>query len=67
MDACLMAPAFLGATVRRPFLILAAALWARRALLVGFACRLLVVPWTIDFVCTVRKTVKSEDEKVKLS
>jgi hypothetical protein len=50
MDACLMAAAFLGATVRRPFFVLAAALWARRALLVGFACRLLVVPWTIDFV-----------------
>lgn len=34
MEACLMAAAFLGATVRRPFFVLAAALWARRALLV---------------------------------
>ena len=47
MAACLMVTAFLGATVRRPFFGLAAALCARRALLLlllGFACRPLVVP-----------------------
>ena len=33
MVACLMAAAFLGAAIRRPFFVLAAALWARRALL----------------------------------
>jgi hypothetical protein len=40
--------AFFGATVRRPFFVLAAALCARRALLLlGLLCRPLVVPWTM--------------------
>ena len=45
-----MVTAFFGAAARRPFFVLAAALCARRALLLllpGFACRPLVVPWTI--------------------
>ena len=61
MAACLMVTAFFGAAVRRPFFVLAAALCARRALLLllpGFACRPLVVPWTIvvcRFVSSCRK------------
>lgn len=52
MDACLMAEAFFGATVRRPFFVLAAALCARRALLLGLLCpALVVVPWTIVTYC----------------
>jgi hypothetical protein len=48
MAACLMFAAFFGATVRRPFFVLAAALCARRALLLlGLLCKPLVVPWTI--------------------
>jgi hypothetical protein len=47
MDACLMAAVFFGATVRRPFFVLAAALCARRALLLGLLGPLLVVPWTM--------------------
>ena len=53
MDTCLMAAAFFGATVRRPFFVLVAALCARRALLLGLLCRPLVVPWTI--VCELCK------------
>ena len=48
MAACLMFAAFFGATVRRPFFVLAAALCACRALLLlGLLFRPLVVPWTI--------------------
>jgi hypothetical protein len=61
MDACLMTAAFLGATVRRPLFVLAAALWARRALLVGLAaCRPLVVPWTIVFVAPCARLSSQE-------
>jgi len=49
MDACLMAFVFFGATVRRPFFVLAAALCARRALLLDLLCRPFVVPWTIVY------------------
>lgn len=49
MAACLMLAAFFGATARRPFFVLAAALCACRALLLlpGLLCKPLVVPWTI--------------------
>ena len=66
MAACLMVTAFFGAAVRRPFFVLAAALCARRALLLlpGFACRPLVVPWTIvvcRFVSSCRKRSISDN------
>jgi hypothetical protein len=62
-----MTATFLGATARRPFFVLAAALWARRVLLVGFAaCRPLVVPWTIVSValCARLSKVKRDKEHV---
>jgi hypothetical protein len=46
-----MAAVFFGATARRPFFVLAAALCARRALLLGLLGPPLAVPWTI--VCKV--------------
>jgi hypothetical protein len=55
MDACLMAATFFGATARRPFFVLAAALCACRALLLllGLLCPLFGVPWTIVYRCRV--------------
>ena len=51
-----MAAAFFGAAMRRPFFVLAAALCARRALLLGLLCPAFLVPWTI--VCKVELSLE---------